>query len=193
MSARIELIVGLGNPGAQYAKTRHNVGAWFVEQLAEKEGAALRNEPKFHGLIARIYSDGSPCWLLEPTTFMNESGQSVAACARFYKIPIESILVIHDELDFPAGTIRIKEGGGHGGHNGLRNITQHLQSKNFYRLRIGIGHPGHKDRVTPYVLSDPSKTDRGLILETIQEGIAVIPDLIAGEMQRAFRYLHSES
>src|SRR3990167_2011632 len=149
-------MVGLGNPGPEYAQTRHNVGACFVEQVAKQENQILRKETKFSGRTACITLANQPCWLFQPIIFMNESGQAVVAVARFYKIAPEEILVAHDELDFPAGTIRFKENGGHGGHNGLRDLIAHLGSKNFWRLRIGIGHPRHKDHVTPYVLSAPS-------------------------------------
>ncbi len=190
--AKIQLIVGLGNPGPQYAPTRHNVGAWFVEQLARRESETLRNESKFFGHAAKLTSFSTPCWLLNPSTYMNESGKAVNALAQFYKISPENILVAHDELDFSAGEIRLKEGGGHGGHNGLRDIINHLGTKDFLRLRIGIGHPGHKDRVTPYVLSPPAKKDKVLIDGAIDDGLAVSGDLINGNLQTAFRYLHNE-
>ena len=192
MAEGIKLIVGLGNPGPEYAKTRHNVGAWFVEKLAEESQQTLRNESKFFGLIARINISGEACWLLRPTTYMNESGQAIQALAKFYKIKPEEILVAHDELDFPAGKIRIKESGGHGGHNGLRDTISHLHTNNFYRLRIGIGHPGHKDHVTPYVLGEPSRGDKEFIIAAIDEGLRTVPDLVAGDFQRAMRYLHED-
>jgi peptidyl-tRNA hydrolase, PTH1 family len=187
----IQLIVGLGNPGAEYADTRHNVGAWFVEALAAQSGDTLRSETKFRGIVAKTTAFNTPCWLLNPSTYMNESGQSVIAIALFYKIPPQSILVVHDELDFPAGTIRIKASGGHGGHNGLRDITRHLKTNEFYRLRIGIGHPGDKDRVTPYVLGRPSRSDQQEIQQSIDEGLMAIDDLVAGNFQKAFQFLHS--
>lgn len=190
MPEGIKLIVGLGNPGSKYAKTRHNVGAWFVEKLAEEYQQTLHNESKFFGLIARINIFGKWCWLLRPTTYMNESGQSIQALAKFYKIKAEKILVAHDELDFPAGKIRIKESGGHGGHNGLRDTISHLHANNFYRLRIGIGHPGHKDHVTPYVLGEPSRSDKKLIMNAVDEGLRTVRDLMAGDFQRAMRALH---
>ena len=192
MSHQIQLIVGLGNPGPEYTKTRHNVGAWFVEALANQENEMLRMETKFRGSAVKLNSFANPCWLLIPNTYMNESGQSIISLALFYKIPPESILVVHDELDFPPGTIRIKEGGGHGGHNGLRDVARHLKTNDFYRLRIGIGHPGDRDRVTPYVLGVPSRSDRQCIETSIEEGLRVVPSLIEGEMQKAFRLLHSE-
>lgn len=183
--------MGLGNPGPKYAKTRHNVGAWLVEELANQNHLSLRTEPKFSGQVACLDSKDQFCWLLIPNTFMNESGRSVQAVAKFYKISAEEILVAHDELDFPAGTIRLKVGGGHGGHNGLRDIIQCLGNP-FYRLRIGINHPGHRDLVTPYVLGEPSNQDRNKITQAIEEVLPIIPDLLAGEIDRAFRNLHQK-
>jgi peptidyl-tRNA hydrolase, PTH1 family len=191
LSSKIQLIVGLGNPGPEYENTRHNVGAWLVDALAKQHELTLRAETKFRGSVAKFSSAGASCWLLRPSTYMNESGQSVLSFAHFYKILPQSILVVHDELDFDAGIIRIKDGGGHGGHNGLRDIKQHLKTGDFLRLRIGIGHPGDKDRVSPYVLSKPSRADHGAILQSIDEGLAAVPDLIDGEIQKAFRFLHS--
>lgn len=184
-------MVGLGNPGAKYAKTRHNVGAWLLSELAAKHGLTLREESKFSAKIATLTLGSLSCWLLIPSTFMNESGRPVQALANFYKIAPEEIFVAHDELDFPAGVVRLKAGGGHGGHNGLRDIIQCLGANNFYRLRIGIGHPGHRDQVTPYVLGEPSLHDKTNITQAIDNALPVIPDLLAGEIDRAFRYLHS--
>ena len=191
MSAKIQLIVGLGNPGAEYEATRHNVGAWFVDALAEQHQMTLRPETKFRGTVAKLSDAEMACWLLKPSTYMNESGQSVLSFAHFYKIPPQAILIVHDELDFDAGMIRIKAGGGHGGHNGLRDITRHLKTNDFLRLRIGIGHPGDKDRVSGYVLSRPSQADHHAIAQSIEEGLAAVPDLMEGEIQKAFRLLHS--
>jgi len=189
--ANIKLIVGLGNPGAEYAKTRHNVGAWFIEQLAQKLRLNLRFENKFHGSIASTeHLNQTKCFILQPNTYMNESGLSVSAVCKFYKIESQEILVAHDELDFPAGIIRIKENGGHGGHNGLRDMINHLHSNDFFRLRIGIGHPGHKDKVTPYVLGAPSQHDYQQIQQAIEEGLQALPDIISGEINKAMRYLH---
>lgn len=187
----LRLIVGLGNPGTKYAKTRHNVGAWLVAELAVKHGLTLREESKFSGQIAVLPSGSQQCWLLIPSTFMNESGRAVQAIANFYKILPEEILVAHDELDFPAGIVRLKASGGHGGHNGLRDIIQRLGSNQFYRLRIGIDHPGNRDQVTPYVLGEPSAHDKDKITQAITDSLTVIPDLLAGETDRAFRYLHN--
>jgi PTH1 family peptidyl-tRNA hydrolase len=187
----IKLIVGLANPGSEYVSTRHNAGGWFVELLAQQAGTSLRIESKFHGLVAKILVDGKPCWLLEPTTYMNESGRSISALMRFYKITPQEVLVAHDELDFEPGIIRLKEGGGHGGHNGLRDTIASLGTKDFYRMRIGIGHPGHKDKVSPYVLGRPSSSDRAKIDQSINDGLRVVDDLVNGELQKACRYLHS--
>lgn len=186
----IKLIVGLGNPGAEYAETRHNVGAWFTEALAKQNQQTLRLEKKFHGLVATTHIDEHKCYILQPTTYMNESGQAVNAICKFYKIQPTEILVAHDELDFPPGQVRIKQDGGHGGHNGLRDLINHLHGNVFYRLRIGIGHPGHKDRVTPYVLGRPSNTDRQLIEQTIDDSLRILPDIMQGEIEKAMRYLH---
>ncbi len=194
MTASIRLIVGLGNPGAEYRGTRHNAGADFVEALARQCGAVLQPDSKFSGLAGRLTLSGHDLRLLIPTTFMNRSGRSVAAMASFYKLPPGEILVAHDELDIPAGTARFKRGGGHGGHNGLRDIIPALgNNPDFYRLRIGIGHPGHASRVTGYVLGTPSTEDRARIDATIDEAIAALPLLLAGDETRAMTRLHSFS
>lgn len=193
MSA-IKLVVGLGNPGTEYRGTRHNAGADFVEELARKCGATLQDEAKFFGLTGRITLDGHDLRLLVPTTFMNRSGKSVAAMASFYKIAPEEMLVAHDELDIPAGAARFKQGGGHGGHNGLRDIVPALgNNKNFYRLRVGIGHPGHASKVTGYVLGKPGAEDRIRIDASIDEAIAALPLLLAGDDTKAMTRLHSFS
>lgn len=188
------MIVGLGNPGSEYRGTRHNAGADFIDELARQNNSSLQPESKFSGLAGRINIAGNDLRLLIPTTFMNRSGQAVAAMANFYKISAEDILVAHDELDIPAGTARFKRGGGHGGHNGLRDIVPSLgNNKNFYRLRIGIGHPGHASKVTGYVLGAPSQVDRGRIDATIDEAIAALPLLLAGDEGKAMTHLHSFS
>lgn len=187
----IQLIVGLGNPGEKYAHTRHNVGAWYVEKLAAEWGLKLHQESKFQGRIASFEVAGHKGWLLLPSTYMNASGQSVRAITQFFHIPAETVLVIHDELDFTPGTIRLKEQGGHGGHNGLRDIIQHLKTDHFLRLRIGIGHPGHRDAVHDYVLSNPSKDDKSLIIQAIEQSFALIPELLKGDIQKAMQILHS--
>jgi peptidyl-tRNA hydrolase, PTH1 family len=192
LTAAIKLIVGLGNPGNDYRGTRHNAGADFVEALARACGASLQSEGKFFGLTSRITLAGHDLRLLIPTTFMNRSGQAVAAMATFYKIAPQEILVAHDELDIPAGQARFKLGGGHGGHNGLRDIVPALgNQQDFHRLRIGIGHPGHASKVTGYVLGRPGAADRERIDQSIDEAIAALPLLLAGDSTRAMTRLHS--
>jgi len=189
---QIKLIVGLGNPGAEYHRTRHNVGFDLVETLSAKYNSPLSIQAKFHAQIAQIHLTSHSIRIAKPTTFMNLSGQSVAAIAQFHKISPEEILVVHDELDLPAGSIRLKFGGGHGGHNGLRSIIQQLgNSKEFARLRIGIGHPGHKSRVHGYVLSKASPDDRVSIDQSIDAGIAQLNAIALGEHQKVMRELHS--
>ncbi|MEJ2345826.1 MAG: aminoacyl-tRNA hydrolase [Gammaproteobacteria bacterium] len=187
----VSLIVGLGNPGPEYAQTRHNAGFWFVETVAARYGVELRRESKFHGWAGRTRVGGNDVWLLAPDTFMNRSGHAVAALARFFKFPVQSILVAHDELDLPPGVARLKRGGGHGGHNGLRSTAAALGSSEFARLRIGIGHPGHRDLVTPYVLGRPSADDRRCIEDAIDAAVDVLPQLVGGEFERAMNTLHS--
>ena len=187
LSNRIKLIVGLGNPGSRYARTRHNVGAWFVEALAQQHNYCLSKDNKFQGFFVKC----NDYWLLKPTAFMNESGRSIAALTCFYKIKPSEILIAHDELNFPIGYIRLKEGGGHGGHNGLRNVIQCLGNSNFYRLRIGIDHPGHKALVTSYVLGAPSKNDQITIVTAIEKGLCLIPELTNGNFQTVMWKLHS--
>jgi PTH1 family peptidyl-tRNA hydrolase len=186
----IQLIVGLGNPGAKYEATRHNVGFWFVEHLARSKGASFRNENKFRGEVCSLTLDGSNVWLLKPLTYMNHSGQAVRALAQFYKIPVEAILVVHDELDIPPGVLRVKQGGGHGGHNGLRDIIAHM-GKEFVRLRIGIGHPGDSRDVTNYVLGRASATDQTEIENALDDAVHYLPLIIQGEMQKAMNHLHA--
>ncbi|MDB2384240.1 aminoacyl-tRNA hydrolase [Endozoicomonas sp.] len=190
----IQLIVGLGNPGAQYEDTRHNAGFWFVEQLARAYGGSLQPEKKFFGLAARITIGEQDVRLLNPSTFMNCSGQAVSAISTFYKIPPESILVVHDELDLPPGIGRLKQGGGHGGHNGLRDIIASLGNcKDFQRLRIGIGHPGNSKEVVNYVLKKPSVADRQCIDAIIDEAMRITPEALNGSWQKAVQTLHTFS
>jgi PTH1 family peptidyl-tRNA hydrolase len=190
----IKLIAGLGNPGAEYRGTRHNAGADFVAQLARDSGVELRADSKLFGLAGQITLAGHPLRLLIPTTFMNRSGKAVAAIAGFYKILPEEILIAHDELDLPAGSARFKRGGGHGGHNGLRDIIPALgNNREFQRLRIGIGHPGHASKVTGYVLGAPGPADRQRIDECITEAIRALPLLLAGDEVKAMTKLHSFS
>lgn len=193
LSAGIQLIVGLANPGKEYADTRHNAGAWLIDQINQSEGTRLRMETKFQGLHTLFRLDNQSCHLLIPTTFMNLSGQSVQACMRYYNIPIESLLVAHDEIDLPVGTTKLKFDGGDGGHNGLKDIIRHLHSKKFYRLRIGVGRPQSKQaEVVDYVLSPPSKADRHKIDQTITAALQILPLLLVGKMQQAMQQLHTE-
>lgn len=191
MSA-IQLIVGLGNPGAEYQDTRHNAGALFVEALAEKQRTPLKEENKFHGFTARINIDGNDVRLLIPTTFMNRSGQAIAAICQFYKIAPDNILIAHDELDIEVGSARFKQGGGHGGHNGLRDTIGKLGNNNqFHRLRIGIGHPGSADRVTGHVLSKAPTDEHEKMLAAIDEALAALPLAVSGQWPKAMHQLHS--
>lgn len=191
MQPPLRLIVGLGNPGAQYENTRHNAGFWWLEALACKLGVQLRNEPKFYGRAGKLASAQGDVWLLCPDTFMNLSGKSVAALSRFYKIPPESILVAHDELDLPPGTARFKQGGGHGGQNGLKDIQAQLGSTNYWRLRIGIGHPGSREAVTGHVLGKPMPAEREQMLAAIEAALDVWPELAAGNFAAAQLKLHT--
>jgi PTH1 family peptidyl-tRNA hydrolase len=163
MSARsidLKVIVGLGNPGSKYTETRHNAGFWFIEELAREYSVSFRQEKKFHGEVAKISLASKDIWLLKPDTFMNRSGLSVQSLMSFYRITADQLLVAHDEIDLPPGTAKLKTGGGHGGHNGLRDIISQLGTKDFHRLRIGVGHPGSKDQVVDYVLHNASRDDR---------------------------------
>lgn len=192
MSHSIQLIVGLANPGKEYENTRHNAGAWFVEELANTANTSLRIEKKFHALHGIVKLHNQTCHLLIPTTFMNLSGQAVRACMQYYDIPASSILVAHDEIDLPVGAIKLKFDGGDGGHNGLKDIIRHLNTKQFYRLRIGVGHPGNSKHVADYVLDAPSKTDRNKIDNALVHAHDILPLLMEGEMQRAMQALHTE-
>lgn len=188
--AGITLIAGLGNPGPQYDQTRHNAGFWFVDELARRHGGQFRQESKFSGEVCRINVQGQELWLLKPATFMNRSGQSLKQFSGFYKLAIEQILVVHDEIDLPPGVVRLKRGGGHGGNNGLRDVIAHL-GKAFWRLRIGVGHPGNKDHVVDYVLGRPSKSDQSAIEACIDEAADLDAFWVCGEMEKAMHRLHS--
>ena len=191
MSA-IKLIVGLGNPGSEYAQTRHNIGFWLLGELAWMWKTSFKDEKKFYGQVARVSGEQGDIWLLKPHTFMNRSGQAVAALAQFYKIQPQEILVVHDELDLPCGRIRFKLGGGNGGHNGLKDIQARLGTADFYRLRLGIDHPGDRNLVVGYVLNKPSNEDRQLIDDSINKAIQGLPLLMKGEWAEATRFLHSK-
>jgi len=190
MSA-IRLIVGLGNPGREYETTRHNAGYWWLDELARLQNLSFKSESKFHGLAARGQLHGHEMLLLKPQTFMNVSGRAVGALAQFYKIAPAEMLVVHDELDLPPGVARLKMGGGHGGHNGLKDIIAHLGSKDFWRLRLGIGHPGDRADVAGYVLNDPRREERELIDEAIQRALHVAPLIVEGKTEAAMLKLHS--
>lgn len=191
MSAGVQLIVGLGNPGSEYEQTRHNAGFWFVDAVARQYFASFKPEKKFHGDVARITVNGQEVWLLKPDTFMNRSGQAIQALASFYKIKLENILVAHDELDLDPGIARLKKEGGHGGHNGLRDTIEKMGGKNFLRLRIGIGHPGDKNKVSGYVLKKASSDDQIDIERAIEQALKVLPQVIDGDLQKAMNELHS--
>lgn len=193
MDTPVQLIVGLGNPGAEYDRTRHNAGADLVSELARQAGTSLSPEKKFFGDTARIMLGSRQVHLLNPTTFMNRSGQAIAAMAQFYKIEPEAILVAHDELDLDPGVARLKIGGGHGGHNGLRDtITRLGNNKNFARLRIGIGHPGHASKVTGHVLKRAGSAEQQLIDDAIDKAIGVLPQVVKGEWNLAMQELHTK-
>ncbi|MDG2516695.1 aminoacyl-tRNA hydrolase [Lysobacter soli] len=187
----LRLIVGLGNPGAEHLRTRHNAGFWFVDALALRKGVRFGLESKLFGETAKIDVAGRPVWLLKPATFMNLSGKSVAAALRYWKIEPEQMLVVHDELDLAPGTARLKFDGGHGGQNGLRDITKLLGHGKYHRLRIGIGHPGHKDRVTSWVLGKPGADDEASILRAISDADDVLPLAVSGDFNEAMKRLHT--
>lgn len=189
----IKLIVGLQNPGASYEPTRHNAGGWFVRALADTCSAEFRTHKSFHGDVASINLDGHACHLLLPTTWMNQCGRSVRALCQFYRITPEEVLIAHDELDLPVGSARLKTGGGHGGHNGLRDLIAHVQGSDFHRLRMGIGHPGSKDLVLDYVLGKPSLLEKEAINHAIACAIDVIPKVLDGQFVAAMNRLHTDN
>jgi PTH1 family peptidyl-tRNA hydrolase len=189
--SEIKLIVGLGNPGREYEATRHNAGFWWVEEFARVQGASFRVDGKFHGLVARAALHGHEVHLLKPQTFMNVSGRAVGAMAQFYKIEPAQMLVVHDELDLPPGSAKLKLGGGHGGHNGLKDIIAHLGTKEFWRLRIGIGHPGERGEVSNYVLNAARKEEQVLIDEAMARAQDVAPLIVEGKLEAAMLKLHT--
>ncbi len=191
MSEPIKLIVGLGNPGREYEATRHNVGFWWVDELARMHNANFKADSKFHGLVAKSNLHGHEVHLLKPQTFMNVSGRAVGALANFYKFVPSQILVVHDELDLPPGSAKLKLGGGHGGHNGLKDIIAHLGSKDFWRLRIGVGHPGDRAEVVNFVLNAPRKEEQVLIDEASRRAQDVAAQIIEGKLEAAMLKLHS--
>lgn len=185
----IQLIVGLGNPGEKYLQTRHNAGFWFADEVAARFGGVFRQERRFFGDACQLQAGSRSCRLLKPMVFMNRSGQAVAAMCNFFKLEPQQLLVVHDELDLPPGVVRFKQGGGHGGHNGLRDIHKAIGA-DYCRLRLGIGHPGHKSEVVDYVLKRASRADDALIRDAISGAVDEIPDLLAGDYQRVMNRLH---
>lgn len=187
----VRAIIGLGNPGDKYQQTRHNAGFWFVDLVAQGYGGVFKADNRFHGLICRIVVEGQECWLLKPGTFMNRSGQSVSSFCHYYKIPPGEILVAHDELDLAPGVMRLKWGGGHAGHNGLRDIIKALNEREFWRLRVGIGHPGDSGQVVDYVLNRPSRDEGKAIGEVLIDAVRLVPEILTGELQKAMHKLHT--
>ncbi|MBT3826741.1 MAG: aminoacyl-tRNA hydrolase [Nitrosomonadales bacterium] len=187
---KIKLFAGLGNPGDKYQNTRHNCGFWWIDFVVKNHRLNLKHDAKFSGEIAKYTDDGN-CFFLKPTTFMNESGKSLAAVANFYKIRPEEILVIHDELDIEPGKIKLKLGGGDGGHNGLKSIAESIKSKNFWRIRVGIGHPGNKSLVSNFVLKPPLKKESELIEDSILNSYKIFSLLKNGQFEKAMLNLHS--
>jgi PTH1 family peptidyl-tRNA hydrolase len=185
------LIVGLGNPGSKYAETRHNAGFWFLDELSANAGVSLRPQAKLHAELARCELHERACILAKPATFMNHSGQAVRAVMDYFQVQPQNLLVAYDELDLPIGTVRLKHGGGHGGHNGMRDIFRHLQDPGFIRLRLGIGHPGIKDQVTSYVLNRPPAQEELQIRRSIGAAIGVLPDVLSGHLPKAMKALHT--
>jgi PTH1 family peptidyl-tRNA hydrolase len=185
----LRLIVGLGNPGPEYARTRHNAGFQFADELAQRYGATFRSEPKHRAEVARARVAGADLWLLKPMSYMNHSGEPVRSVATFYKIPVQALLVAYDELDFPAGVVRMKQGGGAAGHNGMRDIIAQMGDA-FWRLRIGIGHPGDRGKVLDYVLGRPNATDAGLLSDAIAAAADSVPVLLGEGAQIAMNRLH---
>ena len=190
-SPSLRLVVGLGNPGPQYAETRHNAGFWLVDQLARQHAGHFRPDAKYHGDTCRIALADRELWLLKPMTFMNRSGHAVAALARFHRIPLPEILVVHDDLDLPPGAIRLKRTGGHGGHNGLRDLIAQLGGNDFARLRLGIGHPGDSREVLDYVLRRAPQAERIPVEEAILDALRELPRIVGGQWSKAMQTLHS--
>ena len=188
--APIKLIAGLGNPGAEYARTRHNAGFWFVDELARAHGGSWRRESKYQCELARVRIGTGELWLMKPQTYMNRSGAAVQAVAAFYRIAPGQMLVAHDEIDLPPGVVRLKQGGGHGGHNGVRDVIA-LLGPDFWRLRIGVGHPGSKDQVIDAVLDRASAPEQQLIDAALARAYAALPELLQGGAQQAMKLLHT--
>ncbi|MEM8594058.1 MAG: aminoacyl-tRNA hydrolase [Pseudomonadota bacterium] len=189
---RIKAIIGLGNPGPNYADTRHNAGAWYVQAIANQHSETLKDTSKLFGHYASVLVNNQKLHLFNPSTYMNESGKAVAALCQFYKLAPEEVLVAHDELDFDPGVARFKHGGGHAGHNGLRDIIKAIDSTNFWRLRLGIGHPGNRKQVSNFVLKSPSKDDKISISNSIDHALRALDDITLNQMDAAIQYLHSQ-
>jgi PTH1 family peptidyl-tRNA hydrolase len=185
----LKLIVGLGNPGTEYARTRHNAGFQFADELARRHGATFRSEPRHRGEVARVRVTDTELWLLKPMSYMNHSGDPVRSVASFYKVPVEALLVAYDELDFPAGVVRLKQGGGAAGHNGMRDVIAQM-GDGFWRLRIGLGHPGDRSQVLDYVLGRPGATDAQLMQDAIAAAADIVPVLMQDGAQPAMNRLH---
>jgi PTH1 family peptidyl-tRNA hydrolase len=192
LQASLRLIVGLGNPGSEYAETRHNAGFWFCERLARELGTSFARESRYHGFVAKARVAGADLWLLMPQTFMNRSGQAVQALAHFYRIEPGEMLVVHDELDIPPGQLRLKYGGGLGGHNGLKDITGHLGTQDYWRLRVGIGHPGDRNDVINYVLKPPRREEREEIDAALDRALLAWPTLAKGEFNAATQKINTK-
>jgi PTH1 family peptidyl-tRNA hydrolase len=190
VAVAFKLIVGLGNPTSKYEKTRHNAGFWLLDEIASRYRANFFADSKSQGLVAKLDWEGESVFLLKPMQYMNRSGSAVAAILNFYKLEPSRLLVAHDELDLAPGTGRLKVGGGHGGHNGLRDILAQLGGADFARIRLGIGHPGHKDEVVNYVLDQPSKNDRALLDEAINSAVDYLPQILTGQLEQAMNILH---
>ncbi len=186
----LKLVVGLGNPGREYAPTRHNAGWWYVDALARSSGAQWQQAARHQSELARASIEGAQLWLAKPVTFMNRSGAAVASIAGFHRIEPQEILIVHDDIDLSPGTVRLKQGGGHGGHNGLRDVIAHLGA-DFWRLRIGVGHPGHRDLVLDAVLERPTQEEQGLLDEALVRALSALPTLLRTGAQPAMQLLHS--
>ena len=186
----MKLIAGLGNPGAEYQRTRHNAGFWFVDELARQAGASWRRESKLQCELARARTADVDVWLMKPNTFMNRSGAAVQAVSAFYRVSPAELLVVHDDIDLPPGAVRLKQGGGHGGHNGVRDVIAVL-GPDFWRLRLGVGHPGERDQVVDAVLSRASADEQQLIDAALARGLEVMPQIISGATQKAMQQLHT--
>jgi PTH1 family peptidyl-tRNA hydrolase len=190
--AAFDLVVGLGNPGPRYDRTRHNAGFWFVDAVAARWGGAFREEGRHRAELARVRVDDLDLRLMKPQTFMNRSGQAVCPYVAYFRIPVERVLVVHDDIDLPPGTVRLKRGGGHGGHNGLRSLVS-CMDKGFWRLRLGVGHPGHRDAVVDYVLSTPRPEEREAIEEAMARALSVFPELLRGRASKVMQELHTKA